>query len=105
MRVYPKRGIMVSAISIGDIHQIFEVRALVEPYALTAHHDKLDLAAIARFSEAFHAYGGGGSGDDIYGIDDSFHETLISAIENDAAAAATTSTASTIPSTRPSSPR
>ena len=83
VRVYPKRGIMVSAISIGDIHQIFEVRALVEPYALTAHHDKLDLAAIARFSEAFHAYEGGGSGDDIYGIDDSFHETLISAIEND----------------------
>ena len=83
VRVYPKRGIMVSAISIGDIHQIFEVRALVEPYALAAHHDKLDLAAIARFSEAFHAYGGGGSGDDIYGIDDRFHETLISAIEND----------------------
>ena len=35
VRVYPKRGIMVSAISIGDIHQIFEVRALVERWPRT----------------------------------------------------------------------
>lgn len=83
VRVYPKRGIMVSAISIGDIHQIFEVRALVEPYALTAHHDKLDLAAIARFAEFFHSYSGGGESSELYGVDDRFHETLISAIEND----------------------
>ncbi len=81
VRVYPKRGIMVSSISIGDIHQIFEVRSLVEPYALSAYHDKLNLSEIERFSEAFHAYAGGE--DDIYGIDDRFHETLISAMEND----------------------
>lgn len=83
VRVYPKRGIMVCAISIGDIHQIFEVRALVEPYALAAHHDKLDLAEIARFAEFFHSYSGGGESSELYGVDDRFHETLISAIEND----------------------
>lgn len=83
VRVYPKRGIMVSAISIGDIHQIFEVRALVEPYALAAHHDKLDWAEIARFAEFFHSYSGGGESSELYGVDDRFHETLISAIEND----------------------
>ena len=83
VRVYPKRGIMVCAISIGDIHQIFEVRSLVEPYALTAYHDKLDLAEIARFAEFFHSYSGGGESSELYGVDDRFHETLISAIEND----------------------
>ena len=83
VRVYPKRGIMVSPISIGDIHKIFEVRALVEPYALTAHHDKLDLAEIERFSKIFHAYEDGCGDEDIYGVDDRFHETLIAAIGND----------------------
>lgn len=83
VRVYPKRGIMVSAISIGDIHQIFEVRALVEPYAITTHNDKLDLSEIERFAEIFRAYDGGGDGADLYGIDDDFHKTLISAMKND----------------------
>ena len=83
VRVYPKRGIMVSPISIGDIHKIFEVRALVEPYALTAHNDKIDLAELARFSEIFHSYSGGGEDGEIYDVDDRFHETLIAAIEND----------------------
>ena len=83
VRVYPKRGIMVSAISIGDIHQIFEVRALVEPYAITTHNDKLDLSEIERFAEIFRAYDGGGNSEDIYGVDDRFHQTLISAMKND----------------------
>ena len=72
VRVYPKRGIMVSPISIGDIHKIFEVRALVEPYALTAHNDKIDLAELARFSEIFHSYSGGGEDGEIYDVDDRF---------------------------------
>lgn len=83
VRVYPKRGIMVSAISIGDIHQIFEVRSLVEPYAIRAHHDRIDLAEIENFAEIFRAYDGGERCSDIYGVDDRFHAALISAMEND----------------------
>ena len=82
VQVFPKRGIMVSSISIAEIHRIFEVRALVEPYALTAHHDALDLDKIARFAEIFHAYRRGETVDDFYGIDDDFHDTLASALNN-----------------------
>lgn len=82
VRVFPKRGIMVSSISIAEIHRIFEVRALVEPYALTAHHNALDLDEIARFAEIFHAYRHGEEIEDFYEIDDDFHAALASALDN-----------------------
>ena len=34
LKVFPKRGIVVSGITVSDIRMIFEVRTLVEPYAL-----------------------------------------------------------------------
>lgn len=83
VRVYPKRGIMVSSISVAEIHRIFEVRSLVEPYALTAHHDALDLEEIARFAEIFHAYARGEKPEDFYGLDDDFHAAIASALSND----------------------
>ena len=83
LRVFPKRGIMVSGISINDIHKIFEVRALVEPYALRTYHQNLNLEEIKRFSQIFHSYTGGQGEPDFYRLDDAFHAMLISAVEND----------------------
>ena len=83
VRVFPKRGIMVSGISIQDIHKIFEVRSLVEPYALRAYYRNLDLREIERFSQIFHSYTSGQGDQDFYSLDDEFHAMLISAMEND----------------------
>lgn len=83
VRVYPKRGIMVSGISIGTIRKIFEVRMLLEPYVLASCHDRLDLAKIARFSAAFRSCEDSARTSDIFRLDDRFHAALISAADND----------------------
>lgn len=56
LKVFPKRGIVVSGFTISDISKIFEVRRLVEPYALRNYGSRLDLTEVARFSEIFHAH-------------------------------------------------
>lgn len=83
LQVFPKRGIMVSGISIQDIHQIFEVRSLLEPYALRTYHTALDLKEIQRFSDLFHAYSSDGPHLDFYALDDQFHALLLSSMKND----------------------
>lgn len=84
LKVFPKRGIMVSGISISDIHQIFEVRLLVEPYVIRTCHSELDLDEISRFSQIFHAHvSGENQVSDFYALDDEFHSYLISGLKND----------------------
>lgn len=83
VKVYPKRGIMVSGLSIRNIRKIYEVRLLVEPYVLATCHERLDLAEIARFSAVFRAYEGGGRPLDVFSLDDQFHAELMSASDND----------------------
>ncbi len=83
LQVFPKRGIMVSSITVRDIHQIFEVRSLVEPYNLRMYHDNLDLDKIKQYSEIFHSYGGADNKQDFYALDDAFHTMLLSAMQND----------------------
>lgn len=82
LQVFPKRGIMVSGISIQDIHQIFEVRSLLEPYALRTYHAGLDLEEVQRFSKLFHAYSSEGLDVDFYSLDDEFHALLLASVKN-----------------------
>lgn len=83
LQVFPKRGIMVSSISVRDIYQIFEVRALVEPYSLRNYHNNLSMAEIEHFSKVFHSYEGMGSELDFFALDDAFHTMLLTSMEND----------------------
>lgn len=83
LQVFPKRGIMVCGISIQDIHQIFEVRSLLEPYALRTYHADLDLSAVQHFSDLFHSYSSDGPRVDFYTLDDQFHALLLSCVKND----------------------
>ena len=89
--VYPKRGIMVSGISITDIHKIFEVRSMLEPYTLRTYHENLDMDQIQYFADIFHEYCDRDRSqeqsfdllDNFYQLDDKFHSTILSALENE----------------------
>lgn len=84
LQVFPKRGIMVSGISISDIHQIFEVRSLLEPYALRTYYKNLNLNEVEHYSKQFHSYMEMPQQDvDFFALDDAFHALLLSTLEND----------------------
>ena len=83
VKVFPKRGIVVSGFSISDISMIFEVRRLVEPYTLRNYGSRLDLEEMKKFSETFHAYLHARECTEFYQLDDRFHSMVVSALPND----------------------
>ncbi|MDO4270288.1 MAG: GntR family transcriptional regulator [Eubacteriales bacterium] len=83
VKVFPKRGIVVSGFTISDIGMIFEVRMLVEPHTLRNYGGNLDPDSLTRFSETFHAYDPADRCPEFYELDDQFHSLLISALPNE----------------------
>jgi len=81
--VLPKRGILVSGFSVQNINAIFEVRMLVEPYALLNYGKSLDEGEIRRFLSIFQQFQAQKVLMDFYQIDDDFHRFLISCLCNE----------------------
>ncbi|WP_317853887.1 GntR family transcriptional regulator [Chakrabartyella piscis] len=79
--ILPKKGVMVSELSISQLNSIFEIRILFEPYALERYGSSMDESKLFAFYEAFN--------NDMqltafqrYELDDEFHNFIMSAIPN-----------------------
>lgn len=82
LKVFPKRGIVVSGFTFSDINMIFEVRMLVEPYTLRNYGIKLDLDEVAQFSKRLRSQSPESFDASFYEVDDEFHSMLISVLPN-----------------------
>ncbi len=80
--ILPKKGIVVSGLSINDINYIFEVRLLYEPYALLHHGPKMQDEAIQKYFDAFSLPVQAHSEEEYYALDDAFHVAIVDAIQN-----------------------
>lgn len=80
--ILPKKGILVSGLSISDINMIFEVRLLLEPYALRNYaHILPEEVFLGFFNELLSGSESGGS-QDYYDFDDRLHKTIVETIPN-----------------------
>ena len=52
--ILPKKGLMVSGITEEDVHSMFEMRLLVEPYALRTYGDRIPQEQLAAYEELMH---------------------------------------------------
>ncbi|RGX55790.1 MULTISPECIES: GntR family transcriptional regulator [Anaerotruncus] len=79
--ILPKKGIMVSGLSISEVNMIFEVRMLVEPYALETYgrtlSDEVFLGFYSQFSNQQES-----PPDRYFELDDEFHHTIVGAMPN-----------------------
>lgn len=84
--ILPKKGLMVSGITAADVRSIFEVRLLVEPYALRCYGRDLSRKELLSFRdlmlhperiEDFYQMG-----DAFCEADDAFHALLVSGLPN-----------------------
>lgn len=80
--IIPKKGIMVSGLSIADINMIFEVRLLFEPYALKNYGFTLSDETIMTFYNDLAIPREADMDRDFFAMDDAFHSTIVSAIPN-----------------------
>lgn len=53
--IYPRRGTFVSPISLKDVHEVFELRGIIEPRVARLSCSAMDPAALRRFRDAFRA--------------------------------------------------
>lgn len=77
--ILPKKGLMVSAITAEDVRSMFEVRLLVEPYALRVYGASLPRQPLEEFAELMRSPDKIG---DFCETDDAFHALLVSGLEN-----------------------
>ena len=77
--ILPKKGLMVSGITEEDVHSMFEMRLLVEPYALRTYGADIPKEQLSAFVELMH---NPDRIDDFCKSDDDFHELLMSTLPN-----------------------
>lgn len=81
VRILPKKGVMVSELSISQLNSIFEVRMIFEPYALEHYGSSMNEHTFLLFYEKFNNDTGLSSAEK-YALDDQFHDFIIQSIPN-----------------------
>ena len=81
LTILPKKGIMVSGLSLGEINGIFEIRMLFEPYVLSVYGHRLNDDKMLEFYNKC-TQSGILSEEEFYRMDDEFHSFLIHAAAN-----------------------
>lgn len=84
INIKAKKGVLINPITIEEINKIFEVRLLVEPYAIERYGYKLNTADLLNYLNYYH-------GDKkefltkekVIELDDRFHDSIINCIPND----------------------
>ncbi len=80
--ILPKKGLMVAEVKAEDIQHIYEVRLLVEPYALRRYGAAIPRQALEEYRATLLAQPAHPSRAVFCAADDAFHALMISALEN-----------------------
>ena len=77
--ILPKKGLMVSGITEEDVHSMFEMRLLVEPYALRTYGNAIPREQLEVYAELMHHIE---RIEEFCESDDDCHELLMSTLPN-----------------------
>ncbi len=80
--ILPKKGIVVSGLTINDVNMVFEVRMLYEPYALLNYGAQIPYEALTGFYRRFSDPGALSQPSEFYQLDDGFHAAILHATGN-----------------------
>lgn len=81
IQILPKKGIMVSGLSLSEINAIFEIRMLYEPYVLSTYGHRLNDDKLLEFYNTC-AQSGILVADEFFRIDDELHAFIVAATSN-----------------------
>lgn len=80
--ILPKKGIMVSSLSINDINMVFEVRMMYEPYALLHYGSRIPYSVLTHSYELLSGLDAMSEDWAFFQADDAFHAAVVQAIGN-----------------------
>lgn len=81
LTILPKKGIMVSGLSLSEINAIFEIRMLYEPYVLLNYGHRLNDEKLLEFYNIC-TQSAVLKHDEFYKMDDEFHAFIIASTSN-----------------------
>lgn len=81
LTIYQNKGIIVRKITAKDISEVFQVREIIEPVAITKHAHNLSAKKLQYFKEIYSV--GGFTEEEAHLLDDEFHLFIISAYKNE----------------------
>ena len=82
VQILPKKGILVAPLSIHDLKDAYEVRLLVEPYAVLTYGNKLTEELYLDYYKKFQVIDESSFIDTHYILDDKFHFAFMEATQN-----------------------
>lgn len=83
VNIMPKKGLMVSSLKLADVNHIYEVRMLLETYALRRYGRNLDLEEMRKLRRQMEEQAvTAGKVSDQYDLDDAFHMTIMQTVNN-----------------------
>lgn len=81
VQILPKKGLMVSNITIADIDSIFEIRIMFEPYAIRTSAHTIPETTLREVISCLESQSSE-MVDEMYAFDDQFHALIISTLRN-----------------------
>lgn len=82
VRILPKRGVLVSDITMGTLNEVYEVRRLVEPYIVREYGCRLDGEALRREYEQVKQSARLPTGMQLHRVDNDLHQMLLNVSGN-----------------------
>lgn len=83
LKIMPKKGIVISEITVNDINMIYEARCLVEPHVVRQYGSRIPQKTLMHYYHMYIDYIEGKIDHYSYQeMDDSFHRLFINASEN-----------------------
>ncbi len=81
VKVIPKKGVIVSKITSKDVFEVFQVREIIEPIAISNFSHNLSLERLNWFKDIYAK--GGFDEETAHKLDDDFHKFIVSAYKNE----------------------
>jgi DNA-binding GntR family transcriptional regulator len=82
IKILPKKGILVTGITVEDVNQIFETRLLIEPYAVNKYGKTISPGVYTEFLEFFSIHTDAADTEKVNQKDNDFHLRFIAASNN-----------------------
>lgn len=83
IRILPKKGIVISSMTVKEVNMLYEARNLVEPYAVLHYGNRISPDVYMHYYQLYIDYLEGKiSSYSYFGMDDSFHQLFINVSEN-----------------------
>lgn len=83
LKIIPKKGILISELSINDISMVYETRILIEPYIIEKYGSSVDKMGLEKFRRIFSGVDKVSDQRQATEVDDAFHLAICSVSPND----------------------